>query len=96
VVGLHHINFTAKGAPWGEALTGLTARDWDVDHKADPRSVGHDDRLAQAHGLQLEAYSQALLAATGRPVRERWLYLPVAGQAVRIVVARADGSVAVT
>ena len=30
VRGLHHINFTAKGAPWREALTGLTARDWDA------------------------------------------------------------------
>jgi hypothetical protein len=30
VVGLHHINFTAKGAPWVEALTGLTSRDWDA------------------------------------------------------------------
>lgn len=30
VVGLHHINFTAKDASWGEALNGLTARDWDA------------------------------------------------------------------
>ena len=56
-----------------------------IDHKADPRSVGHDERLAQAHGPQLEVYSQSLLAATGRAAIERWLYLPVAGQAARIL-----------
>lgn len=30
VVGLHHINFTTRGATWREALDGLTARDWDA------------------------------------------------------------------
>jgi hypothetical protein len=30
VVGLHHINFTAKDVSWGEALNGLTARNWDA------------------------------------------------------------------
>lgn len=59
-----------------------------VDHKADPRTVGRDERLAQAHGPQLELYSQSLLAATGRAVVERWLYLPVAGQAARVSTVR--------
>jgi ATP-dependent helicase/nuclease subunit A len=54
------------------------------DHKADPRSAADGDRLAEAHGAQLEAYAQAVLEGTGRAVVERWLFLPVAGQAVRI------------
>ena len=59
---------------------------WDlVDHKVDPGDVGHDERLAHAYGPQLEAHAQSLLAAIGRVVRERWLFLPVAGQAVRVL-----------
>jgi hypothetical protein len=54
-----------------------------VDHKADPRSTGGDDCLAHAHGAQLEAYAEAL-TAIGRPVVERWLFLPVAGQMAKI------------
>lgn len=55
-----------------------------VDHKADPRSAADADRLAEAHGAQLDAYSDAVLEATGRRVVERWLFLPVAAQAVRV------------
>jgi len=55
-----------------------------VDHKADPRSAADGDRLAEAHGAQLDAYAEAVLEGTGRPVMERWLFLPVAGQAVRV------------
>lgn len=61
-----------------------------IDHKADPRSTGDDDRLAQAHGSQLDAYAQAL-AATGREVVEQWLFLPVAAQAARVRVVAAAG-----
>ena len=60
-----------------------------IDHKADPRSTGRDDRLAMEHGAQLEAYAQAVEEATGQPVLERWLFLPVAGQAVKVVGATA-------
>lgn len=61
-----------------------------VDHKADPRSAASDgDRLAQAHGAQLDAYADAVLEGTGRAVVERWLFLPVAGQAVRLSTAAA-------
>lgn len=55
-----------------------------IDHKADPRSTGGDDRLATAHGSQLDVYAEALVEATGRQVVERWLFLPVAGQAARV------------
>lgn len=59
-----------------------------VDHKADPRSAAADaDRLAQAHGAQLDAYAEAVLEGTGRAVFERWLFLPAAGQAVRLSTA---------
>jgi len=36
------------------------------------------------HGPQLESYGHALLNATGKPVSERWLYMPVAARAVRL------------
>jgi len=55
------------------------------DHKADPRGAGEANRLASAHGGQLAEYAQAIQAASGKPVTERWLFLPVAAQAVRIV-----------
>lgn len=60
-----------------------------IDHKADPRSTGTDDRLAMAHGSQLDAYAEALVEATGRQVVESWLFLPVAGQAAMIDRAEA-------
>lgn len=56
-----------------------------VDHKADPRAVGDGDRLANTHGGQLEAYADAVRAATGDAVLGWWLFLPVAAKAVRIV-----------
>ncbi|MDP1691903.1 MAG: UvrD-helicase domain-containing protein [Burkholderiaceae bacterium] len=55
-----------------------------IDHKADPRSTGGDDRLAEAHGAQLGAYAEAIVEATGRQVIEQWLFLPVAAQAAQI------------
>jgi len=60
-----------------------------VDHKSDPRSTGGDDRLAMAHGSQLDTYAEALVEATGRQVVERWLFLPVAGQVAKIDRAEA-------
>ena len=55
-----------------------------IDHKADPRGAGQDDRLARTHGPQLGVYADALAQATGQPVIERWLFLPIAGQATRL------------
>jgi len=54
------------------------------DHKADPRGAGNDDRLALEHGGQLAEYALAVETASGEAVLERWLFLPVAAQAVRI------------
>ena len=58
-----------------------------VDHKSDPRSAVEDNRLAEVHGPQLDTYAQAVHEATGRDVVERWLFLPVAAQAVKIGAA---------
>lgn len=57
------------------------------DHKADPRGVGEKGRLARAHGGQLAEYAQAVQTATGRPVLERWLFLPVSAKAVQVIDA---------
>lgn len=55
-----------------------------VDHKSNPAGSARDDDLVALHGPQLESYGHALLSATGKPVSQRWLYLPVAARAVRL------------
>lgn len=55
-----------------------------VDHKSAPFAFQDWDRLVEKHGGQLDAYAQAVEKATGRPVLEKWLYLPIAGGAVSI------------
>ncbi|RZL86436.1 MAG: hypothetical protein EOP82_29960 [Variovorax sp.] len=55
-----------------------------VDHKSNPRGAAHDDELVREHGPQLASYSDALTTATGRPVQEQWLFLPVAARAVQV------------
>lgn len=55
------------------------------DHKSDPRGAGENDRLALEHGGQLAEYATAVEAASGEAVLERWLFLPVSAQVVRIV-----------
>ena len=47
-------------------------------------SAGKDEDLVTEHGPQLASYERALLGATGKPVLQKWLYLPVAGRAVRL------------
>src|SRR5690606_3993265 len=55
-----------------------------LDHKSNPGGAARDEDLVAEHGPQLESYGHALLAATGKPVSQRWLYLPVAARAVRL------------
>ena len=55
-----------------------------MDHKSNPGGSARDEDLVAGHGPQLESYSHALLNATGKPVSERWLYMPVAARAVRL------------
>ncbi|HEK1388367.1 TPA: UvrD-helicase domain-containing protein [Pseudomonas aeruginosa] len=55
-----------------------------LDHKSNPGGAARDEDLAAEHGPQIESYGHALLSATGKPVSQRWLYLPVAARAVRL------------
>ncbi|HBP5568411.1 TPA: UvrD-helicase domain-containing protein [Pseudomonas aeruginosa] len=55
-----------------------------LDHKSNPGGAARDEDLVAEHGPQIESYSHALLSATGKPVSQRWLYLPVAARAVRL------------
>lgn len=59
------------------------------DHKASAQGGAQWDALAGKHAGQLAAYSEAIEAVTGVPVKETWLVLPVAGAALR-VEARLD------
>lgn len=55
-----------------------------LDHKSNPGGAARDEDLVAEHGPQIESYGHALLSATGKPVSQRWLYLPVAARAVRL------------
>ncbi len=55
-----------------------------MDHKSNPGGSARDEDLVAEHGPQLKSYGHALLNATGKPVSERWLYMPVAARAVRL------------
>jgi len=55
-----------------------------IDHKSSPLASEHWGQLAQDHGAQLAAYAEAVTQATGRPVQECWLFLPVAGGGVAV------------
>ncbi|WP_341313481.1 UvrD-helicase domain-containing protein [Paraburkholderia sp. IMGN_8] len=56
-----------------------------VDHKANPGGTSRDDATVREYGPQLSAYAEAIEKCTGKSVREQWLYLPVAGRALRLV-----------
>jgi len=55
-----------------------------IDHKANPLGAEHWDELTREHAGQLQAYAAAVAQASGKPVREVWLFLPVAGVALRV------------
>jgi ATP-dependent exoDNAse (exonuclease V) beta subunit len=57
-----------------------------IDHKSTQLAAEHWEQLASDYGAQLKAYGDAIRLATGRKVRESWLFLPVAGGAVRLEV----------
>ncbi len=54
------------------------------DHKATAAGSAQWDALATSYGGQLAAYSEAIEAVTGAPVKETWLVLPTAGVGLRI------------
>jgi ATP-dependent exoDNAse (exonuclease V) beta subunit len=55
-----------------------------VDHKSGPASAEQWRDVAIKYSGQLAAYAQAIEKASGRPVMESWLFLPVAGGALRL------------
>ena len=55
-----------------------------VDHKTFPGGVEEAKAKALGHAGQLEAYASAVARATGSPVLERWIHLPVSGLAMRV------------
>jgi len=55
-----------------------------IDHKSNPGAKSSWPELANTYGGQLLAYQSAIETATGKPVKETWLVLPVAGGAIRI------------
>jgi ATP-dependent helicase/nuclease subunit A len=68
-----------------------TATGWILmDHKTTPQGRDQWGDLANTHAGQLAAYRDVLLAASGLPVEEIWLVLPVAGAAVRVELAGDD------
>jgi len=55
-----------------------------LDHKSFPGDqAGLETRVVKWAG-QLAAYGEAVAAASGRPVREYWVHLPMRGEVVRI------------
>ncbi len=62
-----------------------TSQGWVViDHKSNQVNDGQWETLAADYAGQLSAYAQALTLATGLPVLENWLFLPVAAALLRI------------
>ena len=55
-----------------------------IDHKSSPLTPARWPELAAEHGPQLQCYAHALQQVTGKPVQQIWLFLPVAGGAIRL------------
>ena len=55
-----------------------------IDHKSNPGTRANWAELANKHGGQLLAYKEAVENATGKPVKEMWIVLPVSGGAMRL------------
>jgi ATP-dependent exoDNAse (exonuclease V) beta subunit len=61
-----------------------------LDHKSNPEKSSTWPELANTHGGQMLSYRHAIEAATGKPVRELWLVLPISAGAIRIEKASAE------
>jgi len=57
-----------------------------LDHKSTPAASAQWEELASTYAGQLTAYKSVIEAASGLPVEETWLVLPVAGAALRVEV----------
>lgn len=82
---------TMMQMPTGQVLQGridllLKVKDgWIlIDHKSSPSGADRWDVIAQQYAGQLATYKEAIERASGSQVLESWLFLPVAGTAIRI------------
>jgi ATP-dependent helicase/nuclease subunit A len=64
-----------------------------IDHKSNPAPRARWGTVAAEHGGQLALYARALEVATGRPVKEAWVALVVAGGVVRLDTCVPEGAV---
>jgi len=55
-----------------------------IDHKSSPGGADRWDAIAQEYAGQLAAYKEAIERTSGEKVLEKWLFLPVAGAAIRV------------
>jgi ATP-dependent exoDNAse (exonuclease V) beta subunit len=56
-----------------------------IDHKSSPKASASWDQLAGEYAGQLQAYAHAITRASGRPVKEAWIFLPTAAGAFRVL-----------
>lgn len=64
-----------------------TAAGWIlIDHKSSQLSPEHWDRLATEYGAQIDAYGKSVEQASRKKVLEKWIFLPVAGGALSVIV----------
>jgi ATP-dependent exoDNAse (exonuclease V) beta subunit len=57
-----------------------------IDHKSSQLAPEHWDQLAVEYGAQIGAYAKAVEHASHKNVLEGWIFLPVAGGAVSVMV----------
>ena len=62
---------------------GLVLLDYKTGNKRDA-VIGNDDAIRERYKVQMELYSEALREATGKPVKEAYLYLTDAGRIIKI------------
>lgn len=73
-----------KASGWIDLLL-LTEKGWVlVDHKSFPGK--ESDWLTHAYNYlpQLQTYAEAITKATGKPVREAWIHMPVVGAMIKL------------
>jgi len=55
-----------------------------IDHKSSQLAPEHWDQVAVEYGAQIGAYAEAVEQASHRDVLESWIFLPIAGGALRL------------
>jgi ATP-dependent exoDNAse (exonuclease V) beta subunit len=61
-----------------------------IDHKSFPGTQDQARARAREHAGQLGAYAEALTLATGMPIRECWIHLPLRGWMIPVECARPE------